>query len=97
MVQGAYLEKGSAMSLRRFTDDVNWGSERDITSMLQTRFAASSLPFEVRLRLYTELMMILSGEGLLFAVSSENELERLKKGLDSKAIQAILIPETEYH
>ncbi len=86
----------SIVPIDQVAKDVDWKDGEEIRNLLQRRFAASSLPFEVRLRIYTELMMVLSVAGVVFQVETKSDLKKLQKNLDVETIHSILLPEMDY-
>ena len=86
----------SIVSMGHVAKDIDWRDKVEIRELLQQRFAASSLPFETRLRIYTELMMVLSVAGIVFSIGAKGDLGRLRRGVDIETIHEILLPEMDY-
>ncbi|MFZ2774457.1 MAG: hypothetical protein WAZ78_00675 [Candidatus Moraniibacteriota bacterium] len=87
---------GSIIPMKQIAKDVDWKNREEIRDFFQKRFSTSSLPFEVRLRVYTDLMMALSLLGLIFPIEAKGDLRKLRKGVDAETIQSILLPEMDY-
>lgn len=87
---------GSIVPISKVVKNTKWGSEIEVRELLQHRFAASSLPFDVRLRVYTELMMSLSSVGLVFVTETKSDRSRFYDGLCAEVIQEVLLPEMDY-
>ncbi len=87
---------GSIMPISKAVKNTNWGSEVEVRELLQHRFAASSLPFDVRLRIYTELMMSLSSVGLVRVTETKADRDKFYKDLCAETIQNVLLPEMDY-
>ena len=75
------------ISARSIAKQVYWRDTLEIQKVLQERFAASSLPFNVRLKIYTELMMVLNIAGVV-----DLNAER-RSDIDIDAITKTLLPE----
>lgn len=86
---------GSIIPISHIAKEVDWSNKNDVRELLLNRFKVSSLPFETRLRLYTDLMMALSIEGIVFLVEARTDRKRLVSGFVGKTIQRIMFPESE--
>lgn len=86
----------SIVSMRHLAKEVDWRNKNEIREFLQNRFAVSSLAPSDRSKLYIDLMMALSLEGLVFYTETKSDLKRLQSGYDVETIQSLLLPASQY-
>lgn len=85
----------SIIPIRHLAKEVDWRNKTEIYEFLQNRFQVNSLSSEERLKIYADLMMALSIEGLVFSIETRCDFRKMRNGYDADTIQGLLLPNSE--